>query len=30
VDLTAAFEKNMEKKNLRDADRHKQNPKLGG
>jgi NTP pyrophosphatase (non-canonical NTP hydrolase) len=30
VDLTAAFEKNMEKKNLRDADRHKENPKLGG
>jgi len=30
VDLTAAFEKNMEKKNLRDADRHKHNPKLGG
>jgi NTP pyrophosphatase (non-canonical NTP hydrolase) len=30
VDLTTAFQKNMEKKNLRDADRHKENPKLGG
>jgi NTP pyrophosphatase (non-canonical NTP hydrolase) len=30
VDLTAALEKNFEKKNLRDAERHKQNPKLGG
>jgi len=29
VDLTEAFEKNMEKKNFRDKDRHKQNPKLG-
>jgi NTP pyrophosphatase (non-canonical NTP hydrolase) len=28
VDLTEAFEKNMEKKNFRDKDRHKQNPKL--
>lgn len=28
VDLTEAFEKNLEKKNLRDADRHKQNEKL--
>ncbi len=28
VDLTAAFEKNLEKKNSRDKDRHLQNPKL--
>ncbi len=28
VDLTAAFRKNMEKKTSRDAERHKQNPKL--
>lgn len=28
VDLTAALEKNFEKKNLRDADRHKENEKL--
>ena len=28
VDLTAALEKNLEKKTVRDADRHKQNPKL--
>jgi NTP pyrophosphatase (non-canonical NTP hydrolase) len=28
VDLTDAFKKNMEKKTLRDKDRHKQNPKL--
>ena len=28
VDLTAALEKNFEKKNIRDADRHKNNPKL--
>jgi NTP pyrophosphatase (non-canonical NTP hydrolase) len=28
VDLSAAFEKNMEKKTLRDADRHKNNEKL--
>jgi NTP pyrophosphatase (non-canonical NTP hydrolase) len=28
VDLTQAFQKNLEKKSLRDADRHKQNPKL--
>lgn len=28
VDLTAAFEKNMQKKNTRDKDRHIQNPKL--
>lgn len=29
VDLTEAFQKNMEKKTKRDADRHKSNPKLG-
>ena len=28
VDLTAAFKKNLEKKNIRDIDRHKNNPKL--
>jgi NTP pyrophosphatase (non-canonical NTP hydrolase) len=28
VDLTEAFRKNMEKKTLRDADRHKNNEKL--
>jgi NTP pyrophosphatase (non-canonical NTP hydrolase) len=28
VDLTLAFRKNLEKKNLRDTDRHIQNPKL--
>jgi NTP pyrophosphatase (non-canonical NTP hydrolase) len=28
VDLTKAFEKNMEKKTDRDKDRHKENPKL--
>lgn len=28
VDLTEAFKKNMEKKNLRDKDRHLNNPKL--
>ena len=28
VDLTSAFQKNIEKKTLRDSDRHKQNPKL--
>lgn len=28
VDLTKAFEKNLEKKTLRDKDRHQQNPKL--
>jgi len=28
VDLTQALEKNFEKKNIRDADRHKDNPKL--
>ena len=28
VDLEAAFRKNMEKKAIRDADRHKNNPKL--
>lgn len=28
IDLTEAFAKNLEKKNLRDAERHKNNPKL--
>ncbi len=28
VDLTEAFQKNMEKKSLRDKDRHRQNKKL--
>lgn len=28
IDLTEAFEKNLEKKNIRDKDRHQQNPKL--
>jgi NTP pyrophosphatase (non-canonical NTP hydrolase) len=28
VNLTEAFEKNLQKKNVRDADRHKNNPKL--
>ncbi len=28
VNLTEAFQKNFEKKNLRDAERHKNNPKL--
>ena len=28
IDLTEAFQKNLEKKNLRDLDRHRQNPKL--
>ena len=28
IDLTEAFKENMEKKNLRDSDRHKNNPKL--
>ena len=28
VDLTAAFEKNIKKKTLRDSQRHKNNPKL--
>src|SRR6478736_5041463 len=28
VDLTAALQKNFEKKNIRDADRHKRNEKL--
>lgn len=28
VDLTEALQKNFEKKNIRDADRHQQNPKL--
>lgn len=30
VDLTAALEKSFEKKTLRDAQRHKDNPKLKG
>jgi len=29
VDLTAALEKNFEKKSTRDAERHRRNPKLG-
>ena len=28
IDLTEAFQKNLEKKNVRDKDRHLQNPKL--
>lgn len=28
VDLTEALQKNFEKKNIRDKDRHRQNPKL--
>ncbi len=28
VDLTVALQKNFEKKNIRDAERHRQNPKL--
>ncbi|MCP9770761.1 pyrophosphatase [Lacihabitans sp. LS3-19] len=28
IDLTEAFAKNLEKKSIRDADRHKNNPKL--
>ena len=28
IDLTSALEKNLVKKNIRDADRHKNNPKL--
>ena len=28
VDLTDAFHRNLEKKNIRDGDRHRQNPKL--
>ncbi|MBN2612082.1 MAG: nucleotide pyrophosphohydrolase [Bacteroidales bacterium] len=28
TDLTQAFEKNLEKKTLRDSERHKKNPKL--
>jgi NTP pyrophosphatase (non-canonical NTP hydrolase) len=28
VDLTKAFQKNLEKKNIRDKDRHHNNPKL--
>lgn len=29
VDLTSALQKNFEKKNIRDADRHRNNEKLG-
>ncbi len=29
VDLTQALEKNLEKKTIRDTERHKNNPKLG-
>ena len=29
VDLTQAFHRGMEKRTIRDADRHKSNPKLG-
>ncbi|MDR2469577.1 MAG: nucleotide pyrophosphohydrolase [Tannerella sp.] len=29
IDLTEAFEKNLEKKTLRDNQRHRKNPKLG-
>lgn len=29
VDLTKALQKNMEKKTMRDGERHKNNPKLG-
>ena len=28
IDLTEAFKKNLEKKNIRDAERHSSNPKL--
>ncbi len=28
IDLTEAFRKNLEKKNIRDQDRHRNNPKL--
>jgi NTP pyrophosphatase (non-canonical NTP hydrolase) len=28
VDLTSAFKRNLEKKNIRDFDRHRNNPKL--
>lgn len=30
IDLTAAFHRNMEKKTVRDSDRHQNNPKLTG
>ena len=30
IDLTAALQKNLDKKTKRDADRHKNNPKLQG
>lgn len=29
IDLTEAFKRNLEKKNIRDSQRHKNNPKLG-
>lgn len=29
IDLTEAFKRNLEKKNIRDSERHKNNPKLG-
>jgi NTP pyrophosphatase (non-canonical NTP hydrolase) len=29
IDLTAALQKNLEKKNIRDAERHRKNEKLG-
>ncbi len=29
IDLTEAFHRNLEKKNIRDSERHKNNPKLG-
>ena len=28
IDLTEAFKKNIEKKTIRDSDRHRENPKL--
>jgi len=30
VDLTVALQENLEKKTMRDQDRHRSNPKLGG
>lgn len=30
IDLTEAFAKNLQKKNLRDSERHRNNPKLKG
>lgn len=29
INLTEAFKRNLEKKNIRDSERHKNNPKLG-